>query len=68
MYWRKIRKSEHFKEHHEGALNWNELIHLIYTIKNKRKKGCKIEIENSRIYILCEIRGNILYVINVKIK
>lgn len=68
MYWKKIRKSEHFKEYHEGSLDWNELIHLIYTLKNKRRKGHNIEIENSRVYILCEIKDKTLYVINVKIK
>ena len=37
-------------------------------IKNKRKKGDKIEIEDDKFYILCELKENILYVINVKRK
>ena len=39
---------------------------IIYVIKNKRKKGDLIEIEDDRFYILCEVRDKILYVINVK--
>lgn len=68
MYWKKIRRSEHFKKFHAGNLDWYEVIHLIYNTKNKRKKGDKIEIEDDRVYILCEIRDHVLYVINVKTK
>lgn len=68
MYWKEIKKSEHFESYHKGALAWSDVVRLIYTIKNKRKKGNKIEIEDSRFYILCELKGKILYVINVKTK
>ena len=68
MYWEEIRRSEHFELHHKGTLPWNEVIHLIYVIKNKRKKGDKIEIEDNKFYILCELKDKILYVINVKRK
>jgi len=49
-------------------LAWSGVVRLIYTIKNKRKKGDKIEIEDNKFYILCELKDNILYVINVKRK
>jgi hypothetical protein len=68
MYWKEIRRSEHFERCHEGALAWSDIIRLIYTIKNKRKKGSKLEIEDEKTYILCELRSSILYVINVKTK
>ena len=68
MYWEEIRRSEHFELYHKGTLAWNEVIHLIYTIKNKRKKGDKIEIEDDKFYILCELKDKILYVLNVKRK
>ena len=68
MYWKEIKKSEHFEQHHKGTLAWNDVITLIYKIKNKRKKGNKLEIENDKFYILCELRDQILYVINVKKK
>ncbi len=68
MYWEEIRRSEHFELHHKGTLAWHEVIKLIYSIKNKRKKGNKIEIEDDKFYILCEIKNKILYVINVKRK
>ena len=68
MYWKEIRGSSHFKEHHKATLAWSDVIRLIYTIKNKRRKGNRIEIENKRFYILCQIKGKVLYVINVKKK
>jgi len=66
MYWKEIRRSEHFDACHKGTLAWNEVIRLIYVIKNKRKKGDNIEIENNKFYILCKLENKILYVINVK--
>ena len=68
MYWEEIRRTKHFDEHHRGTLPWSEVIRLIYVIKDKRKKGDKIEIEDDKFYILCELRDKVLYVINVKHK
>ena len=68
MYWEEIRESEHFEREHKGTLAWSDVVRLIYSIKNKRKKGDLIEIEDDRFYILCEVRDKILYVINVKRK
>ncbi|MAG20487.1 hypothetical protein CL618_03585 [archaeon] len=68
MYWEEIRKSKHYEEYHKGVLAWSDVITLIHKIKNKRKKGNKIEIETDNIYILCELKNKILYVINVKNK
>ena len=68
MYWEEVKRSDHFEQYHKGALAWSDVVHLIYTIKNKRKKGDKIEIEDYRFYILCELKDKILYVINVKRK
>ena len=65
MYWEEIRRSNHFEQYHKGTLAWSDIVRLIYTIKNKRKKGDKIEIEDDKFYILCELKENILYVINV---
>ena len=68
MHWKEIRRSDHFEKYHKGALAWSDVVRLVYTIKNKRKKGDKIQIENDRFYILCELKDKILYVINVKRK
>ena len=68
MYWEEIRRSKHYEEYHKGVLAWSDVVSLIYLIKNKRKKGNKIEIEDDRFYILCELKNKILYVINVKRK
>lgn len=46
MYWEEIKRSEHFEECHKGTLAWSDFVRLIYTIKNKRKKEDKIEIED----------------------
>ena len=68
MFWKDIRRTKHFEEYHRGILAWSDVVRLIHLIKNKRKKGTKIEIENDAFYILCELKGHILYVINVKRK
>jgi hypothetical protein len=68
MYWTEIRKSEHYNLYHSNVLSWAQVIQSIYLIKNKRKKGNRIEIEDDRLYILCQIRNKTLYVINVKVK
>jgi hypothetical protein len=68
MYWKEIRRSDHFEEHHKGALAWSDIVRLVYTIKDKRRKGNKLEIEDKRVYILCELKDKVLHVINVKIK
>jgi len=66
MYWKEIRRTDHFDRYHKGTLCWSDIVRLIYTIKDKRKKGNKIEIEDDKFYILCEVKNKILYVINVK--
>lgn len=55
MYWEEIKRSQHFEEYHKETLAWSDVIRLIYEIKSKRKKGDKIEIEDARFYILCEL-------------
>ena len=68
MYWKEGRRSEHFDKYHKATLAWSDVVRLIYAIKNKRKKGSKIEIEDDKFYILCELKDKVLYVINVKKK
>lgn len=68
MYWEEIRRSAHFEQHHKGTLAWSDIVRFIYVTKNKRKKWNKIEIEDDKIYMLCELKEKILYVINVKKK
>ena len=68
MLWRKVRRSDHYELYHKNIMSWSDVVHTIYSIKNKRQKGNKIRIENERFYILCELKADILYVINVKVK
>ena len=51
MYWEEIKRSEHFEKHHKRTLAWSDIVNLIYSIKNKRKKGNKIEIEDNKFYM-----------------
>ena len=66
MYFKSIRKTNHYKEHHEKGVPWSEVITAILTAKNPRKKDNKIEIKTKTHYILCILKDNILWVINAK--
>ena len=66
MRFRSIKKTNHYKEHHEKDVPWSEVIEVILTTKNPRKKGNRIEIKNSKYYILCKLENNTLWVINAK--
>lgn len=38
MYWKEIRRTEHFDEYHKGTLAWSDIVRLIlYVINVKRK-------------------------------
>ena len=65
MYFKEIRKTDHYKRYHEKQVPWSKAVEIILNTKSKRKKGNKIEMENG-YYILCEIKDGILYVINAK--
>ena len=66
MYFKAIRKTEHYKEYHEKDVPWSKVIEIILTTKNPRKKGDKIEIKTKNYYILCQLKNNILWIINAK--
>lgn len=66
MRFNSIRKTDHYKEHHEKNFLWSKVIEIILSTKNKRKKGKKIEIKTKNYYLLCELRDNVLWVINAK--
>ena len=66
MRFNNIRKTNHYKENHEKNFPWSKVIEIILTTKNPRKKGDKIEIKTGKHFILCELKNNILWVINAK--
>lgn len=66
MRFKHIRKTNHYKEYHERNFPWSKVIEIILTTKNPRKKGDKIEIKTEKHYILCELKNNVLWVINAK--
>lgn len=66
MYFKSIRKTDHYKEHHEKNFPWSKVIEIILTIKNPRNKDNKIEIKTDKHYILCQLKDSVLWVINAK--
>jgi len=38
MYFESIRKTTHYKEHHERNVPWSKVIEIILTTKDRRKK------------------------------
>ena len=69
MLFSDIRKTEHYEQVHESDVPWSEVLAVIVTASKKmRRKEDKIEIETDRYYILCEVKGQTLWVINAKRK
>lgn len=69
LFFKSIKKSEHYIKEHEREVPWSEVVTVILkSAKNMKKKGNKIEIKNKGYYILCEIKNNDIYVINAKRK
>ncbi len=68
VYFKSIRKTLHYIINHERQFPWSKVVEIIMKTKNMRKKGDKFEIETPEHYILCEIKSNILWIINAKYK
>ncbi len=66
VYFTEIKPTEHYLENHQDDVPWSKVIEIILTTKNPRKKGTKYEIERNEYYLLFEIKGNVLWVINAK--
>jgi len=66
VYFIDMEPTEHYLENHEKDVPWDEIVEIILSTKNPRKKENKFEIKKEGYYILFEIKENILYVINAK--
>jgi len=66
VYFKSIEPTEHYLNEHTSEVPWLEVIKLLLTTKNPRKKGNKFEIEKEGYYVLFEIKNQVLYVINAK--
>ena len=67
MLFNRIKKTEHYKQHHEENFPWSDVVNVIFqSSKSMKRKGNKIEIEDNKYYILCEIKDQTLWVINAK--
>lgn len=68
IIFRAIKPDKHYLDNHQNEVPWHEVIEVIFTTKDKRKKGEKIEIKTNKHYILCKLKNKILWVINAKLK
>ena len=68
MYFTKIVKTSHYIRFHEKSFPWSEVVELVLTNKNRRKRGDKMQIETDRYYILGQIVNHRLEIINAKWK
>jgi hypothetical protein len=65
MQFKEIKPTKHYLEYHSN-IPWYEVVEIILTSKQRRKKGDKIVIKKDDYYILCELKNRILWVINAK--
>lgn len=69
IQFRWIEKTLHYKEHHEPDVPWSEVVQTVFAAsKSMRKAGDKLVIDDGRLYILCLLEKETLYVINAKRK
>jgi len=68
VHFNEIVPTRHYLEEHQDDLPWHEVVSLIMTIKNPRKKGDKYEIDDGHHYLLFKIEEGKLKVINAKRK
>ena len=68
VYFSDIRPTEHYLENHSHDVSWDKVVEIIFTTKNPRKKGNNFEIETDKYYLLFEIKDDVLYVINAKVR
>jgi hypothetical protein len=66
VYFTAIEPTNHYLEEHSKDVPWDEVVNLILSTKNPRKKGNNFEIEKNGYYILFKVENNILWVINAK--
>ena len=66
VYFKEIRPTIHYLNEHQKEVSWEEVIRIILTTKNPRKKGETFEIETQEHYIVFAVYDGILFVINAK--
>lgn len=68
VYFKRIRKSAHYIEHHEREVPWDEVVEAIFMAKAPRKNGNVFEIDNDALYIIFKVEKATLLLINAKRK
>jgi hypothetical protein len=68
VYFTSIQPTEHYLNEHQKDVSWDEVIDVLLSTKNPRKKEDKFEIDANNYYILFRIENNTIFVINAKRK
>ena len=68
VYFTEVWPTEHYLTEHQKDVPWADVVGIIASTKNPRKKDNNFEIETSRYYILFRLENKIIYVINAKRK
>lgn len=66
VYFKEIKATKHYGEHHEKYVPWHKVIEILLSTKNPRKNGDVFEIEADGYYIVFKIEQKVVYVINAK--
>ena len=66
VYFTEVRPTAHYLEEHSREVPFPLALAIIAGTKNPRKKGTIFEIDRNGYYIVFEIRGTVLYLINAK--
>lgn len=67
IHYAAVEPTKHYLEFHTDV-PWEEVVSTIMATKRPRKKGDKYQYENKRVYLLCEKKNGVLFVINAKRK
>jgi len=66
VYFTEVLPTQHYLDEHQRDVPWDDVVRIIVSTKNPRKKEDKFEIETDNYYILFKIENNALFVINAK--
>lgn len=66
VHFTEIRPTRHYLEAHADEVPWAEVVGIILTEKKPRKRVDRFEIQSDGVYVLFEIEGGVLWVINAK--
>lgn len=66
VYFTSIEPTRHYLEEHATDVPWADVVRILLTTKNPKRKGDVFEIEKEDYYLLFTIKDHVLHVINAK--